>query len=328
MRGNRVKSLAKILACEFTGIDQPALFGKGGLVEVYHLARSRRDDLFDRQAVFPGEFIIALIVRRHRHHRAGAVTHQYEVGGPHRHLFAGDRMDGHQAGGHALLFHRFKLGLGGTGLLAFFDEGGKRGIVFRRRQGQRMFTGDRDIGHAHQRVGAGGEDAQRFSTAFHAKIDLHTFGTTDPVALHRAHLFWPAVEFVQIVQQLLGVGGDLHEVLRDLLALDHGVATPAAAIDHLLVGEYGLIVRAPVHGGGLFVDQSLLKQLREQPLFPLVIIGGTGRQLAAPVVTKAQALELTTHVVDILFGPLGGRDAVFDRGIFSRQTKGIPAHRL
>ena len=44
---------------------------------------------------------------------------------------------------------------------------------------------------------------------------------------------------VELGQQFLGVGGDLHVVHGDL-ALFHERRAPAAAIDHLLVGEYGV----------------------------------------------------------------------------------------
>ena len=58
----------------------------------------RHDDHADRQLVGLGEFPVALVVARHRHHRAGAVVHEHEVGDENRQVLTGDRMDRAQAG--------------------------------------------------------------------------------------------------------------------------------------------------------------------------------------------------------------------------------------
>jgi hypothetical protein len=50
------------------------------------------DHLFDRQAVLLGESEVALVVRRHGHHRAFAVAHQHVVADPDFDLLAGQRM--------------------------------------------------------------------------------------------------------------------------------------------------------------------------------------------------------------------------------------------
>jgi hypothetical protein len=60
------------------------------------------------------------------------------------------------------------------------------------------------------------------------------------------------IQVIQIVQQLVSVGGDFDKPLRDLFTLNFGVAAPAAAVDNLFIRQNGLIVRAPVYRGGFF----------------------------------------------------------------------------
>ena len=51
------------------------------------------DDDAHRQPERPREVEVALVVRGHRHDRAGAVVGQHIVGGPHRDPLAVDRVD-------------------------------------------------------------------------------------------------------------------------------------------------------------------------------------------------------------------------------------------
>ena len=76
--------------------------------------------------------------------------------------------------------------------------------------------------------------------------------------LHQPHLLRPALERVERVEQLLRVVGDLEEPLRQLALLDQRARAPAAAVDHLLVGEHGLVDRVPVDLRLLALDQARL----------------------------------------------------------------------
>ena len=155
-----------------------------------------------------------------------------------------------------------------------------------------------------------------------------TFRAANPVALHGFHHFRPAIQLVQIVQQLFSVGGDFDKPLRNFFLFHRRVTTPAATVLHLFVGQYGLVIRAPVHGRSFFIHQAFVIQLGEKPLFPAVIFRGTGRQFTIPIVRKTQHLQLTFHVFDVLVSPFGGCGIIFDRGIFSWQTERIPTDRL
>ncbi|KAG0954876.1 hypothetical protein G6F31_013025 [Rhizopus arrhizus] len=269
---------------------------------------------------------------RDGHHRAGAVAHQHEVGDPDRHLLAGDRVQGTQAGVHAALFLGFQFSLGHAALLQVGQHRRQFRIVLRRVQRQRVLGGDRHEGHAHHGVRAGGEHAQRIQhTAVHVthiELDLQAFGTADPVALHGLDRFRPALQLIQAVQQFLGVVGDAQEPLWDLALLDQGTGTPAAAVDHLLVGQHGLVDRVPVHHRVAAVGQALAHQPGEHALLVDVVVRTAGGKLARPVDGIAQRLQLAAHVVDVLVGPRRRRGLVLDRGIFRRQAERVPAHGL
>ncbi len=327
VRGDGVEGMGRAQAVERAGMDQHALVGEGSLAEVEALARFRGDDLMDRQAIFLRELKITRVMRGHGHDRPGAVFHQHEVGGPHRHLLAADRVDGGDAQRQALLLQGGHVGLGHLGVAACLDEGGKLRIALGGLLGQRVLGGDGDVGDAHQGVRAGGVDGQGLA-ALDLEVQLHAHRAPDPVGLHGAHLFRPAVEGVEVVEQLLGVVGDAERPLRDLAALDQRAGAPAASVDDLLVGEHGLVHRVPVHHRGLLVGDALLHQAGEQPLLPAVVVRQAGGQLARPVVAEAQRLELAAHVVDVGEGPRRRGDVVGQRRVLGRQAEGVPAHRL
>ena len=85
------------------------------------------------------------------------------------------------------------------------------------------------------------------------------------------HALGPAGHLVEAGEELLGVVGDPEVVTRDLALLDHRAGAPAAAVDHLLVGEHGLVDRVPVDDLRLAIGDAALEHAQEQPLVPLVV---------------------------------------------------------
>ncbi len=290
------------------------------------------DHLADRQAVLVGELEVALVMAGHRHHRAFAVVHQHVVGDPYRQLVAGQRVFDEQGSGHAFLLLGGDVGLGDAAALAFVDERLQLRVVLRGLGGQRVFGGDGDVGGAHQGVRTGGEHLQLAGVADGGLVvgeaDLHPTRLADPVALHGLHLLRPAGQVVEALQQFLGVGGDLEVVHRDLALLDQRAGAPAAPVDHLLVGEYGLVDRVPVDRAVLAVDHPFFEQAGEQPLLPAVVVRLAGGDLAAPVDRQAEAVQLRLHVGDVVVGPGRRGDVVLHRGVFRRHAERVPAHRL
>ncbi len=265
---------------------------------------------------------VALVMGRHRHHRALAVAHQDVVGDVDRHCFVGEGVIDPDAGVHALLFHGRQIGLCHAALFALGDELGQSRVAGGGPSRQRVLGGDGNIGDAIQGVGAGGEYLEYLATGLvplvEREVNFHAEALADPVSLHGLDPLGPARQVVQAAQQLLGVVGDAEEIHRNIALFHQGAASPATAVDDLLVGQHSMIDRVPVHRRHLLVDHALLKQPGEQPLFPAVVIRFAGSQLALPIDPQAQAFQLPAHVVDIGVGPAGRGDIVGDGGVLGR----------
>src|SRR6185369_12355081 len=93
----------------------------------------------------------------------------------------------------------------------------------------------------------------------------------------------------------------------------------------LLVREHSLFLRTPVDLRHLLIGQILFEHLQEEPLVPLVIVRPVRRDLARPVITDAETLQLPAHVRDVVFGPVAWIHAAFDRGLFRRLSETVPA---
>src|SRR5213080_5216278 len=189
-----------------------------------------------------------------------------------------------------------------------------------------MLGGEAHEGDAEERVGARGEDRDGAGAGLEGKADLRSRAPPDPIPLHGEHALGPAGQAVQVAEQLLGVGRDAEEPLLELAVDDRTVAAPAAAVHHLLVGEHGLAVRAPVDQRAAPVGEAALEHAQEEELLPAVVAGIAGGELALPVVREAEPAELPAHVLDVVVGPPGRVDAVLDGGVLGREPEGVPAH--
>src|SRR3546814_3539631 len=74
---------------------------------------------------------------------------------------------------------------------------------------------------------------------------------------------------------------------------------PAAAVDHLLVGEHGVLDGVPVHPAFLAVGQARLQEVEEHLLLVAIVARVAGCDLAPPVVAEPHASELLAHGVDV-----------------------------
>ena len=95
----------------------------------------------------------------------------------------------------------------------------------------------------------------------------------------------------------------------------------------MLVRQHGLIDRVPVHHLGFAIGNAFFQHFEKQPLVPLVVTFIAGGKLAAPVNCQTQGLHLLLHVRNVAARPFSRRHTVFQRRVFSRQAKRIPAHR-
>ena len=183
---------------------------------------------------------------------------------------------------------------------------------------------------AEQRVGPGGEDLERARSRpidREADAGARRSGRSSCSCISRT-FSGQRSRPVQGVEQLVGVGGDPEEPLRQLAPLDQRARAPAAAVDHLLVGEHGLVDRVPVDPALLAVDQAALEHVEEHRLLVAVVGGIAGGDLARPVERQAHRLELVAHLGDVGVGPGRRMDALGHRGVLGRQAEGVPAHRM
>ena len=341
--------LAALHAGELAGLHEVALGlhrvvpvdgGHAELALVLELVVERvvllADDRGDLQAVLLGEVEVALVAAGHAHDGAGAVVHEDVVGDPDGRRAAVYRVDDVAAGEDAVLLALRALAVDRGDLLRGGLELEEGGLVLgagHELRGERALGRQQEEAHAEERVRARGEDGDLGVGGRDAvdvgqrEVDLGALGAADPVGLHRADALGPlALEELEVVEELLGVVGDLEVPLGERALLGDGAAAPALAVDDLLVGEDRLAARAPVHRRGVAVDQALLPHLEEDPLAPLVVLGVAGVEHAVVVIGEAHAAHGLGGLVDVLVRPDARLRVVLDGGVLRGQAEGVVAH--
>ena len=324
-----------VQAVVYAGIDAAAVLGIPGRPRLHGILAPRHvDDRLDRQVILLGEFEIPLIVRGHPHHRAFAVAHEHIVADPHRNGRTGDGMTHRQAGRHSLLFLRRELRLDRRAALAFLDERRQLRVIACRPDSESMLRCHRAERHAHERIRACRKRMQH-ALAVGAetgdvvrKPEPHSLALAYPIGLHGAHAVRPPRHMPQSIEQILGIVRDLQVIHRDFAFLDRRAGAPAAAVDHLLVREHGLIHRIPIDHPGLQVGNALFQHAQEQPLIPAIILRTAGGDLPAPIQGEPQGFELRFHGGDVVESPFRRRHPVRHGGVLGGQPEGIPPHGL
>ena len=295
-----------------------------------------QDDRHDRQVVLAGKLKVALVAAGNGHDGAGAVVGNDIIGNPHGNLLAIDGVH-HVAAREGTVLLEGALGtLDGRDMLGVLDDLGD-GLLVLRALDELVKTGvlgsqDKE-GHAKERIGTRGEDGDLTLVALdglaipvaQGKVDFGALGATDPVSLHLLDALGPAGELLQIVEQLLGILGDLEVPLLQVALLGLGAAAPALTLGDLLVGQNGLAVRTPVDRVLLAVDQALFPHLLKDPLTPAVVVGAAGLDHAIQIVGEAHALHRGERLVHVLIRPGGSLRVVLDGGVLGGQAKGIEA---
>ena len=115
--------------------------------------------------------------------------------------------------------------------------------------GERMLGRDRHEAGAEDRVGPGGEDLRAARRPARSRCEAPCAGpragrSSSPASAGPCRASAPASS--SAVEQLVGEVGDAEEPLGQLAPLDRRARAPALAVDHLLVGEHGLVDRVPV----------------------------------------------------------------------------------
>ena len=194
---------------------------------------------------------------------------------------------------------------------------------------QRRVRGDDEERRAVQRVGPGGVDGDGLGAALDRELDVGAGRAADPVPLHGQHPVGPvALQRGRVGQQPVGVLGDLEVPLGQHPADHLGAAALAPAVDDLLVGQHGLVLRAPVDVAALAVGQAALEEPQEQPLVPPVVLRVAGLQPPRPVERRRVPAERRRLGLDVLVGPVDRVRVVPDRRVLRGQAERVPADRV
>ena len=284
-----------------------------------------------RQPEPPGEVQVALVVRGHRHDRAGAVVGQHVVGRPDRDALAVHRVDRVHAQEDAGLLPVGLLPLDVGQLPHLRHVGVELGPLGVRAQvrRQRRVRGDDEERRPVERVRPGGVDGDGLAAPLDLELDVGPGRAADPVPLHGQHPVGPvAHQRGRVGQQPVGVLGDLEVPLGQHPADDLGAAPLAPAVHDLLVGQHGLVLGAPVDVAALAVGQPALEEPQEQPLVPPVVLRVAGLQPARPVERRRVPAERRRLRLDVLVGPVDGVRVVPDRRVLGGQPERVPADRV
>ena len=190
-----------------------------------------------------------------------------------------------------------------------------------------MFGRHDAVGRAEQRVAAGREDGELLIGAVDLKDDIRTDRFADPVSLHLLGGVRPVDKF-EVLEQALGILGDLQHPLAHVLAHDRESADFRFAVDDFLVGKHRAKFRTPVDRHLGDIGKTAVVQLQEDPLRPLVVIGITGSDFPVPVIGKSERFDLFAEMVDIRIGEHAGMVARLQRILFRRKSERIESHRV
>ncbi len=293
-------------------------------------------------------------MRGHGHDRARAVAREHVVGNEDRQRLAVDGVDARDAcQPDAGLFLvelralevalRRGLLLVGRHLVGIFEHARLQPLLH-----ERVLRAHDHVRRAEERIAAGGINGNDIlhrpgcgaargpvrssgdgRTAFGHNFKVHqrARGLADPVALHLLDALGP-VERVEILQEPLGVFGDLQHPLAHRPADDGMVAALRFAVDDLLVREHRAERGAPVDRHFRDVGEPLLVKLLENPLRPPVVLRIGRVDLAVPVVGEAERANLLAEAVDVLLRRDRGMRARFDRVLLGGEPERVPAHRV
>ena len=265
---------------------------------------------------------------------AGAIVHQDEVcdvdrQGPCR----VQRVNGTDAGIEPFFLSFINGFLGSAGATAFRDKVLECRIIGSSGSSERVIGGDGHEFGTEQGVGAGCVNLE-FVHAFWSgrgierEADHQAFRPPDPVALHEADLFGPAIQGLKGIVKLLSHIGNFEKPLGQFALFDKGAGAPAAAFNDLLVCENGMVDGIPIDLRGLSGDEISLEEIEEHALLMAVIGGVAGGDFAFPVEGEAHGLQLGAHGGDIGVGPGGRMGLVGHGGVLCRHAERVPPHRV
>ena len=276
----------KIHTVIFSAVDKNTLFAvRQGFCTV-----TGGNDTVNRQTEFSGKFKVTLIMCRYSHNGTGAITGDNVIANPNRYFFTGQRVNGIGAGKYTGFF--IFSGSAGTFDFVFLhsltDIGLYSFLLFGCSQlaGQSRFRRQNDIGKSHQGIDSGGKDGNHLVRIFHLKGNLCTGASADPVFLDALGSFRP-IQLIVTAEQFFSIISDFEEPLAHASLFNHAFAAFADTAGGLFIRQNGITFRTPVDQCLFFIRQTVLIELDEEPLCPLVIGGVTGSDFMFPVIGTA-----------------------------------------
>ena len=90
---------------------------------------------------------------------------------------------------------------------------------------------------------------------------VYAFRAPYPVSLHYLHPLGPVGEFIQILEEPLGVIGYPEKPLLEVFLRYRRIAPFAFSLYDLFVGKNRITGRAPIHERFLFIREALFQKL-------------------------------------------------------------------
>ena len=211
---NLLANIRRIFAIKHTRIHQFAFAVIANIVVSHHFWFF--DNFHDIKIEFFRKFIIALVVRRHRHHRTFAIAAKHIIAHPDRNFFARRwiyRIISSENAGFFFVFLAFDFGFFERILLIAFDFSSN--ISAGEFRNKRVFWCQSQECHAKNRIWSRGENFDFFALSFTIgdfEFDFSAFGFSDPISLHCFDFFGP-IKLVDIFQKFVRISRNLEKPL-------------------------------------------------------------------------------------------------------------------
>src|SRR3989338_6967976 len=105
------------------------------------------------------------------------------------------------------------------------------------------------------------------------KINLCSFGATNPITLSFFNFFWP-IEPFKPIQKFFSIVSNFEHPLFHCSLFDGAAASFALPCCYLLVCQYRFVFGAPINWCFCLIYQSFFEKLQKNPLRPAIIVGG------------------------------------------------------
>ena len=273
---------------------------------------------------------VTLVMGRYCHNSTGSVACQYKITDIQRYFLAIYRIDCIQSLQRTTGLGFVQLGtvhivllqsLIDISLYFFFILYSGHQILYNLSIGSKHHKGNTVNGL--NTCGINGE----FTSTYDFEFNFYTFRFTNPMSLDILGRLGP-VNLLQAFQQLLCKGGLVNYPLLHIFT-DNGItATLGFTVNYLIIGKNGTQLFTPVYRHIHIFCITIQIKLFKNPLCPFIKFRITGSNHLAPVIIKAQFLQLCGESLNILLGKSIGMIAGTYRILFCRQTERIVSHGM